>query len=217
MDLIITDLMMPHMDGITFCKRLKSKYMWSHIPVIMLTAKTNVGSKVDAFDVGADAYLEKPFHINYLMSRIRNLLETRKMLFRKFTQTPYASLRSIAGNEADERFLVSINEIITRNIDNPDFTVNMLATAVGISSSGVFSKIKEISGVTPNKLIQSMRLKKAAELLCEGKYRVNEVCYMVGFSNPSYFSKCFQKQFGKLPKEFVGDNREGDECAGGEE
>jgi len=201
-DLIITDLMMPHMDGITFCKSLKSKYMWSHIPVIMLTAKTNVGSKVDAFDVGADAYLEKPFHINYLMSRIRNLLETRKMLFRKFTQTPYASLRSIAGNEADERFLVSINEIITRNIDNPDFSVNLLATEAGISSSGLFSRIKEISGVTPNKLIQSMRLKKAAELLCEGKYRVNEVCYMVGFSNPSYFSKCFQKQFGKLPKEY---------------
>ncbi len=216
-DLIITDLMMPHMDGITFCKKVKSNYMWSHIPVLMLTAKTNVGAKVDAFDVGADAYLEKPFHINYLLSRTRNLLETRKMLFRKFTQTPYASLRSIAGNEADERFLVSINEIITRNIDNPDFTVNMLATAVGISSSGLFSKIKEISGVTPNKLIQSMRLKKAAELLCEGKYRVNEVCYMVGYSNPSYFSKCFQKQFGKLPKEFVGDNREGDECAGGEE
>lgn len=202
-DIIITDLMMPGMDGITFCKAVKNSYLWSHIPIIMLTAKTNVESKVDAFDTGADAYLEKPFHINYLMSRIRNLLESRKMLFHKFTQTPYASLKSIAGNEADEQFLININEIIERNMENPDFSVNILASEAGVSISGLFSRIKQITDVTPNRLIQSMRLKKAAELLYEGKYRVNEVCYMVGFNNPSYFAKCFQKQFGKLPRDYV--------------
>lgn len=201
-DLIITDLMMPKMDGISFCKVVKNNFMWNHIPVIMLTAKTSVVSKVEAFDMGADAYLEKPFNISYLVTRVRNLLESRKLLFQKFTQTPYASLKSMAGNEADEEFLMKLNGVIESNLGNSDFSINDLATEMGISSSGLFSKIKKISGVTPNKLIQSMRLKKAAELLGEGKYRVNEVCYIVGFNNPSYFAKCFQKQFGKLPKYF---------------
>lgn len=207
-DLIITDLMMPRMDGISFCKVVKNNFMWNHIPVIMLTAKTSVISKVEAFDIGADAYLEKPFHISHLVSRVRNLLESRKLLFRKFTQTPYATLKSIAGNEADEEFLTKLNSVIEHNLENSDFSINDLATEMGISSSGLFSKIKKISGVTPNKLIQSMRLKKAAELLGEGKYRVNEVCYIVGFNNPSYFSKCFQKQFGKLPKDYGSEGEE---------
>lgn len=202
-DLIITDLMMPKMDGISFCKVVKNNLMWNHIPVIMLTAKTSMISKIEAFDIGADAYLEKPFNISYLVARIRNLLENRKLLFQKFTQTPYATLKSIAGNEADEEFLIKLNKVIENNLENSDFSIDDLATEMGISSSGLFSKIKKISGVTPSKLIQTMRLKKAAELLSEGKYRVNEVCYIVGFNNPSYFSKCFQKQFGKLPKDFT--------------
>lgn len=205
-DIIVTDRMMPNMDGVEFCKEVRRNFLWSHIPVIMLTAKTNVGSKIEAFEMGADAYLDKPFHISYLSTRIRNLLESRRLLFQKFSQTPYAALKSIAGNKTDEEFLVKLNEIIEENIENSDFAVDDLAKEVGISSSGLFAKIKQISGVTPNKLIQSMRLKKAAELLSEQRYRVNEVCYKVGFNNPSYFAKCFQKQFGKLPKDFAGEN-----------
>jgi len=203
-DIIITDMMMPNMDGIAFCKTVKQNFLWSHIPVIMLTAKTSVVSKIEAFEIGADAYLEKPFLISYLSARIRNLLESRRLLFQKFTQTPYASLKSIAGNKTDEEFLVKLNEIIEKNIENSDFSIDDLAKEIGISSSGLFAKIKQISGVTPNRMILSMRLKKAAELLSEGRYRVNEVCYSVGFNNPSYFAKCFQKQFGKLPKDFTG-------------
>ncbi len=202
-DIIVTDMMMPNMDGITFCKTVKQNFLWSHIPVIMLTAKTNVGSKIEAFETGADAYLDKPFHISYLSARIRNLLESRRLLFQKFSRTPYASLKSIAGNKTDEDFLVKLNEIIEKNIENSDFSIDNLAKEIGISSSGLFAKIKQISGVTPNRLILSMRLKKAAELLNERRYRVNEVCYRVGFNNPSYFAKCFQKQFGKLPKDFT--------------
>ncbi|MDY9918686.1 MAG: two-component regulator propeller domain-containing protein [Proteiniphilum sp.] len=202
-DIIVTDRMMPNMDGITFCKTVKQNFLWSHIPVIMLTAKTNVGSKIEAFEMGADAYLDKPFHISYLSARIRNLLESRRLLFQKFSRTPYASLKSIAGNKTDEDFLVKLNEIIEKNIENSDFSIDNLAKEIGISSSGLFAKIKQISGVTPNRLILSMRLKKAAELLNERRYRVNEVCYRVGFNNPSYFAKCFQKQFGKLPKDFT--------------
>ncbi len=202
-DIIVTDMMMPNMDGITFCKTVKQNFLWSHIPVIMLTARTNVGSKIEAFETGADAYLDKPFHISYLSARIRNLLESRRLLFQKFSRTPYASLKSIAGNKTDEDFLVKLNEIIEKNIENSDFSIDNLAKEIGISSSGLFAKIKQISGVTPNRLILSMRLKKAAELLNERRYRVNEVCYRVGFNNPSYFAKCFQKQFGKLPKDFT--------------
>lgn len=203
-DIIVTDRMMPNMDGVEFCRSVKQNFLWSHIPVIMLTAKTNVGSKIEAFETGADAYLEKPFHISYLSARIKNLLESRRLLFQKFSQTPYAVLKSIAGNKTDEEFLIRLNEIIEKNIENSDFVVDDLAKEIGISSSGLFAKIKQVSGVTPNKLILSMRLKKAAELLSEERYRVNEVCYKVGFNNPSYFAKCFQKQFGKLPKDFVG-------------
>jgi len=112
-------------------------------------------------------------------------------------------MKSIAGNKTDEDFLVKLNEIIEKNIENSDFSIDNLAKEIGISSSGLFAKIKQISGVTPNRLILSMRLKKAAELLNERRYRVNEVCYRVGFNNPSYFAKCFQKQFGKLPKDFT--------------
>ncbi len=204
-DIIVTDMMMPNMDGITFCKTVKQNFLWSHIPVIMLTARTNVGSKIEAFETGADAYLDKPFHISYLSARIRNLLESRRLLFQKFSRTPYASLKSIAGNKTDEDFLVKLNEIIEKNIENSDFSIDNLAKEIGISSSGLFAKIKQISGVTPNRLILSMRLKKAAELLSGGRYRVNEVCYRVGFNNPSYFAKCFQKQFRKLPKDFISD------------
>lgn len=202
-DVIISDVMMPNMDGTEFCNTVKNNFLWSHIPIIMLTAKADVNSKIEAFETGADAYIEKPFNMSYLSTRIRNLIENRRLLFQKFTQTPHASLKSIAGNKVDEEFLVKINEIIERNIDNPDFQIEDMAKEIGISSSGLFAKIKQISGETPNKLIQSMRLKKAAELLGDGSHRVNEVCYMVGFNNPSYFAKCFQKQFGKLPKDYV--------------
>lgn len=207
-DIIITDMMMPNMNGIEFCRAVKQNFLWSHIPIIMLTAKTNVGSKIEAFEIGADAYLEKPFHISYLLTRVRNLLESRKQLFQKFSHTPYASLKTIAGNKSDEEFLMKLNDIIEKNIEDGDFTVDDMAKEMGISSSGLFAKIKQISGVTPNRMMQSMRLKKARELLSEGKYRVNEVCYKVGFNNPSYFTKCFQKQFGKLPKDFVSNGEE---------
>lgn len=202
-DAIITDMMMPNMDGIEFCKTVKQSLLWNHIPIIMLTAKTHVNSKIEAFEIGADAYLEKPFHISYLIARVHNLLESREQLFQKFSRTPYASLKTIAGNKTDEEFLTRLNDIIEKNIGNGDFTVDDMAREMGISSSGLFAKIKQVADVTPNKMLQVMRLKRARELLSEGEYRVNEVCYMVGFNNPSYFTKCFQKQFGKLPKDFM--------------
>ncbi len=201
--LIISDIMMPEMDGITFCNIVKNNFLWSHIPLILLTAKTNMASRIEALNIGADAYLEKPFSLAHLNAQVKNLLESREKLLRKFTDTPYTSLKSIAGNKMDEEFLVKVNDIIERNISNVDFTMEQLAEELCISSSGLFAKIKSLTSITPNKLLMLVRLKRATELLSENKYRINEVCYMVGFNNPSYFAKCFQKQYDILPKEFV--------------
>ncbi|MFV0312709.1 MAG: two-component regulator propeller domain-containing protein [Dysgonomonas sp.] len=202
-DLIISDIMMPNMDGIEFCNKVKSSLLRNHIPLIMLTAKTNIASKIEALEIGADAYVEKPFSISFLSVQIKNLLESRRNLLKKFTETPFASLKSIAGNRGDEEFLTKVNDIIEKNIANVDFTIEYLAEELHISSSGLFAKIKNLSGITPNKLLLMVRLKRATELLNENKYRVNEVCYMVGFNNPSYFAKCFQKQYGVLPSDFL--------------
>lgn len=197
--LIISDWMMPNMDGIELCKAVRSNLLTSHIPFILLTAKTEDQSKITGYDEGADAYIEKPFSLLYIETRIRNLIEQRELLRKKFSQMPAVPLNSIAGNAADEKFLVRMNQIIESNISNPDLSVDFLSEQLCISRSGLFAKLKNLADVTPNELIHIIRLKKAAALLLEKHFRVNEVCYMVGFKDPSYFSKCFQKQFGIKP------------------
>lgn len=202
-DLIVSDWMMPKMSGIDFCKAVRSDQITSHIPFILLTAKSDINSKIEGMDCGADSYIEKPFSLQYLKSCIRNLIDLREMLYQKFSKMPLVPLKSIAGNQADEKFLSRMNEIIEENFSNPDLSIDFLADKLCISRSGLFAKIKTLANVTPNELIQVVRLKKAAFLLAENKYRVNEISYMVGFNNPSYFSKCFQKQFGVKPGEFL--------------
>lgn len=202
--LIVSDWMMPRMDGVEFCKALRADPSISHIPFILLTAKTDMNSKIEGMDCGADAYIEKPFSVQYLEACIKNLLDLRSLLRQKFSKMPLVPLDSIASNSADSKFLNRINEIIEQNFSNPELTVDFLAERLCVSRSGLFAKIKTLANVTPNELIQIVRLKKAALLLAENRYRVSEICYMVGFSNPSYFSKCFQKQFGIKPGEFAG-------------
>jgi len=201
--LIVSDWMMPRMDGVEFCKALRADQAISHIPFILLTAKTDTNSKIEGMDCGADAYIEKPFSVQYLEACIRNLLDLRNLLRQKFSKMPMVPLNSIASNSVDNKFLTRINEIIEQNFSNPELTVDFLAEQLCISRSGLFAKIKTLANITPNELIQIVRLKKAAALLTENKYRINEICYMVGFNNPSYFAKCFQKQFGIKPGEFV--------------
>lgn len=201
--LIVSDWMMPRMDGVEFCKALRADQAISHIPFILLTAKTDTNSKIEGMDCGADAYIEKPFSVQYLEACIKNLLDLRNLLRQKFSKMPMVPLNSIASNSVDNKFLTRINEVIEQNFSEPELTIDFLAEQLGISRSGLFAKIKTLANVTPNELIQIVRLKKAAALLAENKYRINEICYMVGFNNPSYFAKCFQKQFGIKPGEFV--------------
>lgn len=207
--LIVSDWMMPRMDGVEFCKAVRANQAISHIPFILLTAKTDTNSKIEGMDCGADAYIEKPFSVQYLEACIKNLVDLRNLLRQKFSQMPLVPLNSIANNSMDDKFLTRMNEIIEENFSNPELSVDFLAEQLCISRSGLFAKIKTLANITPNELIQVVRLKKAAALLSENKYRINEICYMVGFNNPSYFSKCFQKQFGMKPGEFINGKKEG--------
>lgn len=207
-DFIITDLMMPEMDGLELCRELHKNILLSHIPIVLLTAKTDMSTKIEAIRLGADVYLEKPFSIELLIAQVDNLLNSRRMLRKRYTELPFVPLNTIAGNSADEAFLAKINQIVEANFSNVEFSIQELAEQLFVSRSGLFVKIKSLVGITPNEFIQLVRLKKAAQLIRENKYRINEVCYMVGFNNPSYFSKCFQKQFGKLPKDFRNPGKE---------
>lgn len=201
--LIISDWMMPHMNGIDLCKAVRSNQMTSHIPFILLTAKTGTEAKITSMNCGADAYIEKPFSLQYLEACIKNLLELRLQLRQKFSQMPTVSINSIAANQTDKVFLEKMNHLIEENLNNDQLSVDFLAEKLCISRSGLFVKIKGLANTTPNEMIQIIRLKKAASLLLENQYRINEVSYMVGFNNPSYFSKCFQKQFGMKPGEYI--------------
>lgn len=203
-DLIVSDWMMPGMSGIDFCRHVRANRSTSHIPFLLLTAKTDEGSKIEGMNCGADAYVEKPFSIDYLAARINNLLEMRLLLRQRFSSTPLEPIETLAANPVDSEFLSQLTALIEDNFSNTDLSVDFLAHRLGISRSGLYAKIRTLADSTPNELIQLTRLKRAAQLLTEGKYRINEICYMVGFNSPSYFTKCFQKQFGMKPGEFRG-------------
>ena len=202
-NIIISDWMMPRMDGAELCRRVRSNQLTSHIPFVMLTAKTDDDSKVEGMDVGADTYIEKPFSVQYLEACIRNILEIRRRLIEKFSTQPLEPVTEIASNPTDNEFLIKMNKLIEDNFSNSELNVNFLAEQLNISRSGLFAKIKTLADITPNEMIQVVRLKRAAQLLKENKYSVSEIGYMVGFSNPSYFSKCFQKQFGIRPVDYA--------------
>ena len=200
--LIVSDWMMPVMDGEQLCRAVRANQLTSHIPFIMLTAKTDDASKAESMDCGADAFIEKPFSMQYLEACIRNMIAMRRRLMQRFAAAPTEPVPELAKAPMDNALLRQMNEIIEEDMGNPDFNVQMLAERLNISRSGLFAKVKAITDITPNEMIQIVRLRKAARLLKTKQYRVSEVAYQVGFNNPSYFSKCFQKQFGVKPGEY---------------
>ena len=206
-NIVISDIMMPEMDGLELCQKMKDDINYSHIPVILLTAKTTIQNKIEGLDSGADAYIEKPFSLDFLYAQISNLLNNRRKIKETFANSPYVQTGSIALSKSDETFLNSMNAIILKNISDPGFHVEHLAKALCMSRSSLLRKIKGLSEFSPNDFIKIIRLKKAAEILQEGEYKINEVCFLVGFSSTSYFTKAFQKQFGILPKDFAKTNK----------
>lgn len=199
---IISDVMMPEMDGYEFCTKVKNNVEYSHIPIILLTAKNDLESKIQGLTVGADAYIEKPFSFNYLSTQINTLINNRMREREAFMQKPFLPIQHIGMNKADEEFIEKIVAIITDNITDVNFNVEKLSELTYMSRSSLHRKITALSDLTPTDFIRLIRLKKAAEIIQEGRYRVGEVCYLVGINSSSYFIKLFQKQFGMTPKEF---------------
>ena len=202
-NLIISDVMMPEMDGLELCDTVKTELDYSHIPIILLTAKTTLQSRIDGLKAGADAYIEKPFSMEYLKVSISSLLKNREQLQATFMHSPFTPTNNMVISKADEEFLKKLNNLIQTNMQNPEFSLIDMADQLCMSRSSLNRKIKGLLDLTPNDYLRIERLKKAAQLLKEGSCKINEVCYMVGFNTPSYFTKCFQKQFGVLPKEFI--------------
>lgn len=201
-DIIVCDIMMPEMDGFEFCKIVKSNIEYCHIIFIILTAKNDLNSKIQGLELGADAYVEKPFSFHYLNTLLSSLLSKKKREKELYLQKPFIPIQQVSMNKADAQFMDAIIEIINENLTDSDFNVEKLAELALISRSSLHRKFKSLVDLSPTDFIRLIRLKKAAQLIKENGYRVNEVCYLVGINSQSYFIKLFQKQFGMTPKEF---------------
>ena len=200
--LVILDVMMPEMNGYELCTAIKSDINLCHIPIIFLTAKNDIDSKVKGLKVGAEAYIEKPFSYDYLKAQILSLLNNRQKEREAFSKRPFFPVQNMQMSKEDEEFMNKVIEVINANLKDETFNVERMAEELCLSRSSLLRKIKTLFNLSPIDFIRLIRLKKAAELIQDGKYRVGEICYMVGFSSHSYFSKLFFKQFGMTPKDF---------------
>lgn len=204
---IISDVMMPVMDGFELCNKVKNNLNYSHIPFILLTAQHNLQSRLEGLNKGADAYLEKPFSLELLNAQIDNLLKSREILSRAYIEKPTTPTSSLAVSTIDDIFLSKLNDYINQNLTNESLSVEAIASEMGMSTSSLYRKVKGLSGLSPVDFIRIARLKKAVELMSTGEKRINEIAYQVGFSSPAYFSTCFQKQYGKSPSEYMKENK----------
>ena len=191
------------MDGYELCKNVKSNELTSHIPIILLTAKTSEENQIQGLEYGADDYITKPFNSNILKLRIRNILENRLQLAKKFSSALDVIPANIKISEIDHGFLEKMVKIIEDNIDDSDLNGDRLAQDLGVSKGNLYKKLKALSGLTVNIFIRNIRLKTAAKLLKKGHYSISEVAYAVGFNNPKYFSTCFSELFDMSPKEYM--------------
>ena len=207
-DIIISDVMMPKMDGIELCKALKTNELTSHIPVILLTAKSSIDSRTEGIQTGADAYIPKPFHGNFLKAKLENLLSIRKVLRNKYRNQDTVLPSEVDNlNEFDKKFLEKAEEVIEKNLMNTEFSVIDLGNELAYSRMQLYRKLKSITELSANEFIRSYRLKKAATLLRTSDMNITEILYEVGFGNRSYFTKCFKQEFDKTPKEYRTDMR----------
>lgn len=209
-DVIVSDVMMPEMDGLELCKRVKSTMDYSHIPVILLTAKVFVEAKEEGLSYGADVYMEKPFTITQLHSQIENLLKIRIAYHQRMQAlSNQESLQTVNGlNQKDYEFISQLQERLEELYSDENFSVENLAEEMNMSRSNFYRKIKALTDMAPNDYLKCFRLNKAAMMLRQG-FRVSETCAQTGFNSSSYFAKCFKAQFGMSPKEWVLSNQEG--------
>ncbi|UOB16034.1 hybrid sensor histidine kinase/response regulator transcription factor [Abyssalbus ytuae] len=201
--LIVSDVMMSGMDGFALCKHIKTNIEYSHVPVILVTAKNNLNAKIEGLESGAEAYIEKPFSIEFLKIQITNLINNRKHIMEHYTSSPLAHIRSIASTKTDKTFINKLDNTISEHLSDTDFGVDTLCDIMNMSRSTLYRKIKEMSNLSPNELINISRLKKAAELLSKGDYKIYEVSEMIGYNSQTSFGRNFLKQFKMTPTEYM--------------
>ena len=201
-DLIVSDLMMPKMNGLELCKKIKNDIQTSHIPVILLTARLSDEAKIECYKAGADSYIAKPFNYEVLLTRIEMLIEQQEKRKRLFREAIDVQPGSITTTSLDTEFIEKTLQLIEKNIANPDYSNDDLSRDLGMSRSCLYPKFQSITGQTPNRFIRSIRLKRAAQLLQTGTYTVSEISWMVGFNDIKYFNKYFKEEFGKTPTQY---------------
>jgi len=212
-DMILTDVMMPEMSGLELAKAIKEDINISHIPLVLLTAKTDMENKLEALQYGVDDYITKPFSSAYLEARIENLLKLRKQLQELYRSSLTSGVISPSKPNVvsqDDIFIQRIMSFIEDNIDNSELTIEDIAMYIGFSRSAFFKKLKSLTGLAPVEFLKEVRIQRAAQLIESGEYNFSEITYMVGISDPRYFSRCFKQKFGVSPREYkdkCGDNQ----------
>ena len=202
-DIVVSDVMMPKVDGFALIRRIKEDVETSHIPVILLTARLSEEVRTEGYEYGADAYLTKPFLMEMLQARIRNLLEDREKRIRSFSGTAEVSPMHVTITTVDQKLMARITEKLEANLDNPEYSVEQMASDVGMHRMNLYRKIQSLYGMTPSEFIRTMRLKRAAQILtADPNLTVSEVADMVGFNTPKYFTKYFKELFGVLPSQY---------------
>jgi len=203
-DIVISDVMMPEMDGFEMCRQVKTRLETCHIPMILLTARSLEEDRIEGYDTGADEYLPKPFNIGVLKARINNLLESKKRLREKFSAIgEMLPSNEVANNTLDEAFLDKVTTIILDNISDQDFRLEQLLKKVGMSRSQFYRKINSLTGKNPSHFIRIIRLRYALDLLKKNEYSIKEIAYMSGFNSSAYFTKSFREHFGKAPNQYL--------------
>jgi len=200
--LIISDIMMPGIDGFELCRLIKSNVEYCHIPIILLTSKNTYKAHIEGLEVGADAYIQKPFSSEFLQVQIANLLKNRRKIKDHFASSPFEDVRVMAHSKTDEAFLKKLDEYIRTNIKDPNIDIDMLAEHMFMSRTTLYRKIKSLSSLSPKELIDITRLKKAADLIARNEFSFYEISKMIGYSSQSLFSRNFQKYFKMSPNEY---------------
>jgi len=209
-DLIISDVMMPEMDGYQFCLEVKKNESTSHIPIILLTARASDESKIEGLETGADDFITKPFDSIELKIRIRNLIEQRRrwreQFLKKFHKSdfnPFPQLLESSITSLDEKFLQKAYQLIEQRIDDPDLSVDQFVQEMAMSQVHLYRKLKALLGLSATEFIRAIRMNHAARMIERKSGNIAQICFAVGFNNPSYFAECFKKQFGVTPSGFA--------------
>jgi DNA-binding response OmpR family regulator len=202
-DLIVSDVIMPEMVGTELCSKIKENIKTSHIPVILLTSRSSLVYKIEGLESGADDYISKPFNLVEFKLKIKNLLDSAQRLKSKFSREDNFSPSEITFSSLDEQLLKKAFKVVEENIANEQFDIQFFCSELGVSRTMLFTKVKAWTNFTPNEFIHEIRMKRAAHFLEQNKMNISQISYKVGFNNPKYFSKCFQKKYGETPSQYM--------------